>query len=114
VLAFAGLILIRGLLTAGKRSPGVSLRGVIMALALVTILMPSLLISLAAGHQLEIAVQRGALDGLKTVNLLFSQISARDQNTQLVMKQLGEGLAYRRIEANGTVLSSTPAFFCPK
>ena len=67
VLAFAGLIVVRGLLTARKRSPGVSLRGVIMALALLTILMPSLLISLAAGHQLEIAVQRGALDGLATV-----------------------------------------------
>lgn len=111
VLAFAGLIVVRGLLTAGKRSPGVSLRGVIMALALLTILMPSLLISLAAGHQLEIAVQRGALDGLKTMNLLFSQVNARDQNTQLLMKQLGEGLVYRRIEANGTVLSSDPALF---
>ena len=111
VLAFGGLILIRGLLTARKRGPGVSLRGVIMALALLTITMPSLLISLAAGHQLEIAVQRGALDGLKTVNLLFSRVSARDENTQLLMKQLGEGLAYRRIEANGTVLSSDPALF---
>jgi diguanylate cyclase (GGDEF)-like protein len=111
VLAFGALILVRGLMTARSHGPGVSLRGVIMALALLAITVPSLLISLAAGHQLEIAVQRGALDGLATVNLALSRATDRDQNTQLLMQQLGEGMAYRRIEPNGSVTSSDPALF---
>lgn len=111
VLAFGGLILIQALRSGHNHGPGVSLRGVIMALALLAITLPTLLISLAAGHQLEIAVQRGALDGLRTVNLALSRAATGAGETQQLMGQLGEAMAYRRIEANGRVMSSDPDLF---
>lgn len=115
VLAFGALILIQALRSGRNHGPGVSLRGVIMALVLMAVTLPTLLISLTAGHQLELAVERGALDGLRTVNLALSRASsggtASDQNTQLLMEQLGKGMDYRRIEASGRVLSSDPALF---
>jgi hypothetical protein len=109
VLAFGALILIQGLRSRRGHGPGIPLRGTIVALALLTITLPSLVIGLVAGHQLEVAVQRGTLDGLQTVNLALSR--ARDQNTALLMRQLGEAMAYRRIGADGSVLSSDPALF---
>lgn len=111
VVAFCILILIRGAQSARSRGPGVSLRGVIVAITLLAITLPSLLTSLEAGHQLEIAVQGGALDGLRTVNLAISRASGRDQNTRLLMDQLGEAMAYRRINADGRTLSSNPSLF---
>ena len=82
-----------------------------MATTLLAITLPSLLTSLEAGHQLEIAVQSGALDGLRTVNLAISRASGRDENTRLLMDQLGEAMAYRRINADGRTLSSNPGLF---
>ena len=111
VLAFCTLILILGLQSRRRSGPGVSLRGVIVATTLLAITLPSLLTSLEAGHQLEIAVQSGALDGLRTVNLAISRASGRDENTRLLMDQLGEAMAYRRINADGRTLSSNPGLF---
>jgi diguanylate cyclase (GGDEF)-like protein len=111
VVAFCILILVLGLQSQRQRGPGVSLRGVIVATTLLAITLPSLLTSLEAGHQLEIAVQSGALDGLRTVNLAISRASSRDENTRLLMDQLGEAMAYRRINADGRNLSSNAALF---
>ncbi|MFM7313497.1 MAG: hypothetical protein ACKO0M_10075, partial [Cyanobium sp.] len=111
VLAFCILILVLGLQSPRQRGPGVSLRGVIVATTLLAITLPSLLTSLEAGHQLEIAVQSGALDGLRTVNLAISRAGSNDANTRLLMDQLGEAMAYRRINADGRNLSSNPALF---
>ncbi len=111
VVAFCILILVLGLQSRQQRGPGVSLRGVIVATTLLAITLPSLLTSLEAGHQLEIAVQSGALDGLRTVNLAISRASSRDKTTRLLMDQLGESMAYRRINADGPILSSNPALF---
>ena len=111
VLAFAGLILVRAIQARRGSGPGLSLRGVIMSLILMAITLPTLLIGISAGQQLEQAVQRGALDGLRTVNLAVSRAGASDATKRLLIEQLGGDLAYRRIEANGRTGSSDPALF---
>jgi len=111
VLAFCILMLILWLQAQRQRGPGVSLRGLIVATTLLAITLPTLITSLEAGHQLEIAAQSGALDGLRTVNVALSRASNRDENTRLLMDQLGEAMAYRRINADGRNLSSNPGLF---
>lgn len=110
-LAFAALIAIRGLQARRGEGPGLSLRGVIVVLALLAITVPTLVLSIAAGHQLERAAQQGALDGLKTVNLVVARSGADDNTVQLLKQQLGTSLAYRRMGAGSAVVSSDPALF---
>ena len=110
-IAFTALVAIRLWQGSHNKGPGVSLRGVIMALTLVAVTVPTLLISLAGGHQLELAVQQGAFDGLETVNLALGRATAGDQSTQLLMQRLGEAVAYRRILPSGETLSSDPDLF---
>ncbi|MFM7314460.1 MAG: GGDEF domain-containing protein [Cyanobium sp.] len=111
VLAFSLLVLIRAIQSGHSHGPGVSLRGVIMTVAMLAITLPTLLIGLVAGSQLENAVETGALEGLQTVNLAISRTGALQENTQLLIRQLGESIAYRRIEADGRSISSNPALF---
>ena len=80
VLAFAAVVAIRWRQADRGRGPGVSLRGVIAAVVMLAITVPTLLVSLGAGHQLEMAVESGALDGLQTMNLAIAQT-----DTQLAM-----------------------------
>lgn len=110
-LAFATLILIRALQARRGEGPGLSLRGVIVALALLAITVPTLVISQLAGQQLEIAVQEGVLDALRTVNLAVARSGVQDRTPDLLMRELGSDLAYRRIEPNGQSSSSDPALF---
>jgi len=109
-LAFAALIAIRAFQARQSRAPGLSLRGVIMAL-LLAITVPTLVISQLAGQQMEIAEQQGALDGLKTVSLAVSQRKGKDQTTRVLMQQLGGDLSFRQMEANGAVSGSDLALF---
>jgi hypothetical protein len=111
VLAFAILIAIRAIQARRGRGPGLSLRGVILALALLAITLPTLTVSITAGRQLEQAVQRGALDGLRTVNLAVSRAGAGAAINSLLIRQLGGDLAYRRIDPDGRSQSSDPALF---
>jgi len=111
MLAFAGLILVRAVQARRGEGPGLSLRGVIVTLTLMAITLPTLLIGISAGQQLEQAVQSGALDGLRTVSLAVSRAGAGDATKRLLMDQLGGDLAYRRIEASGRTVSSDPALF---
>jgi diguanylate cyclase (GGDEF)-like protein len=112
-LAFATLILIRVIQARRGQGPGLSLRGVIVALALLAITVPTLVISQLAGQQLEIAVQQGVLDGLRTVNLAVARAgaAAADPTPDLLMRELRSDLAYRRLEPTGASSSSDPALF---
>ncbi len=111
VLAFGGLVTIRAIQARSGRGPGLSLRGVILALALIAITLPTLTISITAGRQLEKAVQRGTLDGLRTINLAVSRAGAGAAINGVLIRQLGGDLAYRRITADGRTQSSDPALF---
>ena len=111
VLAFAALVAIRWWQADRGQGPGVSLRGVIAAVVLLAITVPTLLVSLGAGHQLEMAVERGALDGLQTMNLAIAQTDTEAKGTALMLEKLGETLAYRRIDADGQVTSSDLPLF---
>jgi hypothetical protein len=51
-----------------------SFNGVIISLAVLAITLPTLLISITAGHQLQRAVEQGVLDGLKTISLAVSRV----------------------------------------
>jgi hypothetical protein len=110
-LAFAALIAIRAIQARRGQGPGLSLRGVIVALTLLAITVPTLVITQLAGQQLEIAAQQGVLDGLRTVNLAVARSSPQDAIADLLMRELGSDLAYRRIEPNGTSSSSDRALF---
>ena len=110
-LAFAALIITRALQARRNLGPGLSLRGVIIALALLALTRPTLLISIAAGHQLQRAVEQGVLDGLKTISLAVSRVGAGQQTNQLLIEQLGGDLAYRRIATDGRTTSSDPELF---
>lgn len=110
-LAFAALIAIRAMQARRGQGPGLSLRGVIVALALLAITVPTLVISQLAGQQLEIAVQEGVLDGLRTVNLAVARSAPQDSIADLLMRELRGDLAYRRIEADGQSTSSDPLLF---
>ena len=110
-LAFAALILIRVVQARRGEGPGLSLRGVIVALALLAITVPTLVISQLAGQQLELAVQEGVLDGLRTVNLAVARAGVEDPTPDLLMRELRNDLAYRRLEPDGQSSSSDPALF---
>lgn len=111
-LAFAILIGVRVVQARDQPGggPGLSLRGVILALALLAITVPTLVVSIAAGHQLQIASQQGVLDTLKTINLAVAQAKPSSVAHRQLIDQLG-GIAYRRIGSDGRVISSDPALF---
>jgi len=111
VLAFSALIVIRSIQAQRGSGPGLSLRGVIIALVLLTITVPTLVISNGASKQLKLAVQEGVLDNLRTVNLAVAGPTATNAANQGLIEQLGSDLAYRRIDANGEVMDSDPALF---
>jgi hypothetical protein len=73
-LAFTALVITRALQARRNLGPGLSLRGVIISLAVLAITLPTLLISITAGHQLQRAVEQGVLDGLKTISLAVSRV----------------------------------------
>jgi diguanylate cyclase (GGDEF)-like protein len=110
-LAFASLIVIRVVQARRGQGPGLSLRGVIVALSLLAITVPTLVISQLAGQQLELAVQEGVLDGLRTVNLAVARARVEDPTPALLMRELRNDLAYRRLEPDGQSSSSDPALF---
>ena len=110
-LAFTALVITRALQARRNLGPGLSLRGVIIGLALLALTLPTLLISITAGHQLQRAVEQEGLDGLKTVSLAVSRVGTGQQTNQLLIEQLGGDLAYRRIGADGRPASSDPELF---
>lgn len=111
VLAFSALLVIRSIQAQRGSGPGFSLRGVIIALVLLTITVPTLVISNGASQQLKLAVQEGVLDNLRTVNLAVAEPVTTNAANQRLIEQLGSGLAYRRINANGDVIGSDPTLF---
>jgi diguanylate cyclase (GGDEF)-like protein len=111
VLAYGTLTALQLWQRRHQRGPGLSLRGLILSLALLAITLPTLVISLTASHQLEQAIQTGELHTLQTVNLAVSQAGPDPETLNLLMQQLGDTVAYRRIGGNGRMLSSDPTLF---
>jgi len=111
VLAMAAVVAIRWWQAERGQGPGISLRGVIAVMVLLAITVPTLMVSLIAGHQLELAVENGALDGLKTLNLAIARAPSQSPDLTQILDNLSEQLAYRRIEADGRVSSSDPQLF---
>jgi diguanylate cyclase (GGDEF)-like protein len=103
-IAFVLYVLIIAIQNRKGLGNGISLRGVIVGLVLVTTTIPTLLITMASGYQLELAVQQAELDNLKSVN---QAVAASRPLTELP----GGSIAYRRIEANGKSISSDPELF---
>jgi len=109
-LAFIAFLVLR--LTLSQRSEQlVTLRGVIVALVLSAITLPTLGLTMIASKQLQIATQNGVLDVLGTAASAVAHTPLTDlgpgQNGPL---QLGD-VAFRRRDASGQVLSSDPALF---
>lgn len=111
VLAYGGLTAIQLWQCRQNRGPGLSLRGLMLSLALLAITLPTLVISLTASAQLERAIQAGELRNLQSVNLAVSRAGSDPDTLALLMTQLGRDPAYRRIDGDGQVLSSDPALF---
>lgn len=103
-IAFVLYVLISANQNRKGQGNGISLRGVIVGLVLVTTTVPTLIITMTSGYQLELAVQQAELDNLKTVN---QAIATSRPLTEIP----GGSIAYRRIEANGNSISSDPALF---
>ena len=110
-LAFTALVITRALQARRNRGPGLSLRGAIIALVLLALTLPTLLVSITAGRQLQRAVEQGVLDGLKTISLAVSRVGPAQQTNKLLIDQLGGDLAYRRIAVDGSEDSSAAALF---
>ena len=110
-LAFTALVITRALQARRNRGPGLSLRGAIITLVLLALTLPTLLVSITAGRQLQRAVEEGVLDGLKTISLAVSRVGPGQQTNQLLIDQLGGDLAYRRIAVDGSEDSSAAALF---
>lgn len=109
VLAMATVVAIRWWQAEHGRGPGISLRGVMAVVVMLAVIVPTLLVSLIANYQLEIAVENGALDGLKTLNLAIAR--APSPTSALLLEGLNDQLAFRRIDGDGRVNSSDPALF---
>lgn len=103
-IAFVLYVLISALQNRKGLGNGISLRGVIVGLVLVTTTVPTLIITMTSGYQLELAVQQAELDNLKAVN---QAVAASRPLTEIP----GGSIAYRRIEANGKSISSDPELF---
>jgi diguanylate cyclase (GGDEF)-like protein len=103
-IAFVLYVLINALQNRKGVGNGISLRGVIVGLVLVTTTVPTLIITMTSGYQLELAVQQAELDNLKAVN---QAVATSRPLTEIP----GGSIAYRRIEANGKSISSDPELF---
>lgn len=110
-LAFAALVITRAVQARRNSGPGLSLRGVIIALALLALTLPTLVISITAGQQLQRAVEQGVLDGLRTISLAVSRVGPGQETNRLLIEQLGGDLAYLRIAGDGSEASSDAALF---
>ena len=103
-IAFVLYVLISAIQNRKGLGNGISLRGVIVGLVLVSTTIPTLLITMTSGYQLELAVQQAELDNLKVIN---QAVAASRPLAELP----GGRIAYRRIEANGKSVSSDPELF---
>jgi diguanylate cyclase (GGDEF)-like protein len=103
-IAFVLYVLINALQNRKGVGNGISLRGVIVGLVLVTTTVPTLIITMTSGYQLELAMQQAELDNLKAVN---QAVATSRPLTEIP----GGSIAYRRIEANGKSISSDPELF---
>ena len=103
-IAFVLYVLISAIQNRKGQGSGISLRGVIVGLVLITTTVPTLVITMISGYQLELAVQQAELDNLRSV----SEAVARSRSWAPIP---GGDLAYRRIEANGSSNGSNPQLF---
>ena len=103
-IGFVIYISICGLQSRRGKGHGISLRGIIVGLVLMTTTVPTLILTMTSGYQLELAVQQAELDTLKSVSQAVATAKPWGQGVEGT-------IAYRRIEANGSSISSDPALF---
>ena len=103
-IAFVLFMVISGLQNRKGRGDGISLRGLIVGVVLITTIVPTLIITMSSGYQLELAVQQAEFDNLIAVN--------RAVATSRPWSEIPGGeVAYRRVEANGKSTSSDAELF---
>ena len=103
-IAFVLFMVISGLQNRKGRGNGISLRGLIVGVVLITTIVPTLIITMSSGYQLELAVQQAEFDNLIAVN--------RAVATSRPWSEIPGGeVAYRRVEANGKSTSSDAELF---
>lgn len=103
-IGFVIFILVCGLQSRQGKSKGISLRGIIVGLVLTITTIPTLILTMTSGYQLELAVQQAELDTLKSVSQAVATAKPWGQGA-------GGAIAYRRIEANGSSSSSDANLF---
>ena len=103
-IAFVLFMVISALQNRKGHGNGISFRGAIVGLVLITMTVPTLIITMSSGYQLELAIQQAELDNLKVVN--------RSVATSKPWSEIpGGDVAYRRVEANGKSTSSDAELF---
>ena len=103
-IAFVLFMVISGLQNRKGRGDGISLRGLIVGVVLITTIVPTLIITMSSGYQLELAVQQAEFDNLVAVN---RAVAASRPWSEIP----GGEVAYRRVEANGKSTSSDAELF---
>ncbi len=103
-IGFVIYIIVRAIQSRKGQGKGISLRGIIVGLVLMATTIPTLIITMALGYQLELAVQQAELDTLKSVGSAVATGKPWGQGE-------GGAITYRRIEANGASVSPNPALF---
>ena len=103
-IAFVLFMVISGLQNRKGRGNGISLRGLIVGVVLITTIVPTLIITMSSGYQLELAVQQAEFDNLVAVN---RAVAASRPWSEIP----GGEVAYRRVEANGKSTSSDAELF---
>ena len=103
-IAFVLFMVISALQNHKGHGNGISLRGLIVGLVLITMTVPALIITMSSGNQLVLAMQQGELDNLKVVN---RAVAASRPWSEIP----GGDVAYRRVEANGNSTSSDAELF---
>ena len=103
-IAFVLFMVISGLQNRKGRGNGISLRGLIVGVVLITMIVPTLIITMSSGYQLELAVQQAEFDNLVAVN---RAVAASRPWSEIP----GGEVAYRRVEANGKSTSSDAELF---
>jgi diguanylate cyclase (GGDEF)-like protein len=103
-IAFVLFMVISGLQNRKGRGNGISLRGLIVGVVLITTIVPTLIITMSSGYQLELAVQQAEFDNLVAVN---RAVAASRPWSEIP----GGEVAYRLVEANGKSTSSDAELF---
>jgi len=111
VLAFLLFVLLQ--VWRNSRNRGLlPLRGIVFSLVLASITLPSLMLTLFTGHQLQTTTQQGVLEKLRTVAETAVWIDRRDSGPPSRGLPASPGTAaFRLTDRDGNAISSNPDLF---